>query len=87
LPQEFRPVTGFESCNSNYLILPYNLVAIPYDSTVHTTPFPYDLAKKWGIAQVDSIRRLGLAIFDSFVNRTPTDTFIFLHNLFASIAD
>jgi len=78
LPQEFKPVTGYESCNSQYLTLQYEQLSVPYDSTVHTTPFPYDLSKAMGIAEVDSIRRLGYAIFDSFVNRTPSDTVVFL---------
>ncbi|MBN2613303.1 MAG: DUF4249 domain-containing protein [Bacteroidales bacterium] len=78
LPQEFRPVTGYESCNSQYLTLQYEQLAIPYDSTIHTTPFPYDLSKTMGIAEVDSIKSLGYSIFDSFVNRTPSDTVVFL---------
>jgi hypothetical protein len=68
LPYQYQPISGFESCYSRQVTIEYELIQVPVDSVVPLVKLlPYSLSKVNKIKEIDSLRHLGISVFDIYI--------------------
>jgi len=68
LPHQYQPITGFELCHTRLAQLEYQLIQVPFDTVVpEIVLLPYSMDKLNRVREIDSLRHLGISVYDVYV--------------------